>query len=417
MEQQGKIRTVLIVEDDRLLAKAIAATLDLEGLRTVVAHDGEQALTLARAVQPDLILLDAVLPLRSGIEVCAALKTDPQTASTPIVFVTARMDDADRAVALAAGADAYVTKPFSPVRLIDLVKELLAGGQVEPQTYRRDVSVMPADQLVVYARDLKELFQQERAERQALEKALARLAELDRLKTAFITSVTHELMTPFAAVGMALEVLRRRIGDSCPDLNAAVEDLSSRVADLHRVLNGVVKFAELVSKQRDPQPGRIALNEMIPRAIQPLEMLARSREVELGVQMSPRLPFVHADPDLLAEAVFQMVHNAIKFNRPGGQALVKVFEAERCVVIEVADTGVGLDAKRLELLGQPFEQTADALRRGQEGLGIGWSFVRYVAEAHGGWTHVKSPGPGQGSVFSLAIPAAFEQQEERVTEA
>jgi signal transduction histidine kinase len=74
------------------------------------------------------------------------------------------------------------------------------------------------------------------------------------------------------------------------------------------------------------------------------------------------------------------------------------------VVVEVIDTGVGLSSERLALLGQPFEQTADALRRGQEGLGIGWAFVCYVAEVHGGWTWVESPGPDQGSTFALALP-------------
>ena len=68
---------VLIVEDEELLAKAIAATLDLEGLHTIVAHDGDQALTFARTLHPDLILLDVMLPGRTGIEVCATLKTKP----------------------------------------------------------------------------------------------------------------------------------------------------------------------------------------------------------------------------------------------------------------------------------------------------------------------------------------------------
>ena len=68
------------------------------------------------------------------------------------------------------------------------------------------------------------------------------------------------------------------------------------------------------------------------------------------------------------------------------------------------DTGVGLTPAQIEVLGEPFKQSVDALRRGQEGLGIGWSFVRYVAEVHNGWTHVESPGLNQGSTFSLGLP-------------
>ena len=133
---QSLKRTVLIADDDKALASAIAATLDLEGLETVVVHDGEQALALARALHPDLILLDVMMPGRSGIEVCATLKTDPMTNSIPVVFITAKSEQTDRIVGLAAGADEYLTKPFSPTELIALVKGVLAGQPIEPRARR-----------------------------------------------------------------------------------------------------------------------------------------------------------------------------------------------------------------------------------------------------------------------------------------
>jgi signal transduction histidine kinase len=171
------------------------------------------------------------------------------------------------------------------------------------------------------------------------------------------------------------------------------------------LVNGVVKFAELVNKRREPQPELVSLDQVIPGAAQPVEVLAQARGVDFQVLALPDLPKVYVDPELLGEAVFQMAHNAVKFNRPGGQAQLRSYESKGRVVIEVADTGIGLTPERIALLGQPFEQDADALQRGREGLGIGWAFVRYVAEVHGGWTRVESPGPGQGSTFSLALPA------------
>ena len=83
---------------------------------------------------------------------------------------------------------------------------------------------------------------------------------------------------------------------------------------------------------------------------------------------------------------------------------MRAFESDGWITIEVRDTGIGLTPDRLVLLGQPFEQHADTLRRGREGLGVGWAFVGYVAHVHCGRTHVASPGPGQGSTFSLALP-------------
>ncbi len=401
-------QTVLIVEDEQLLAEAIAATLDLGGLQTVIAHDGTQALSLARSLHPDLILLDVMLPGKSGIEVCATLKTDAKTSSIPVVMVTAKAEKSDQAVGLAAGADAYVTKPFSPVKLIDLVKELLSGSPVEFHPGEVSLSHMPADQMVIYARDLKELFQKERFERQELEEARRRLEALDSLKADFLSAVTHELMTPFASIGLALQVIQHQDDTRPPDQREALDDLTTEIAGLHRLVSGVVKFADLVNKRRDPQPGRVSLAQLIPWAVQPVAVLAQARGVDFRVFVPSDLPKVLADPELLGEAVFQMAHNAVKFTPVGGRAQVRASVSEEWMVIEVTDTGVGIAPKQLATLGQSFEQSADGLRRGREGLGVGWTFVRYVAEVHGGQTHVESPGLGQGSTFTLSLPMAME---------
>jgi signal transduction histidine kinase len=394
----------LIAEDDESLAKAIEATLDLEGLRTIVAADGEKALELACRMRPDLVLLDVMMPGRSGIEVCATLKTNPETAAIPVIIITAKAEKEDQAVGVAAGADAYITKPFSPVGLIDLVKETLDKASLEPRYRDPGLSAMPVDQLAVYARDLKEVVERERRERQLLKEAHRRLTELDRLKAAFLGAVTHELLTPFAAIGLALQVLQRQSESCPPELRDALDDLATQIAGLHRQVSGVLKFAELVGKRREPQPGTIALDLVIPAAVQPMAVLAQGREIDFRVLVPSGLPQVHADPELLAEAVFEIAHNAVKFTPSQGRITLKAFAQEDWIVIEVEDTGIGLTAEQLALLGQSFEQGAEALPRGQEGLGIGWAFVRYVAQIHAGWTRVESQGPGRGSIFRLGLP-------------
>jgi len=211
--ERGQKQTVLIVDDEEALARAIEATLDQEGLRTVVAHDGDRALELARNLRPDLILLDVMLPGRSGVKVCATLKMAPETSSIPVILISAKAEPADRSVGLAAGAEEYLSKPFNPVELITLVNEVLAGRLIVPRPLS-DVAKMPAerDQLVVYAREFKELYEQERAERQALEEARQRLDEVDCLKASFLSVVTS------IATGECCRFARvagrtRRVGD------------------------------------------------------------------------------------------------------------------------------------------------------------------------------------------------------------
>jgi signal transduction histidine kinase len=407
--RNGK-RTVLIADDDRTLAKAIAVMLGQSGLQTVVAHDGEQALAMARAMLPDLILLDMNIPVKSGPEVYATLKADSATAAIPVVFLSGEPEKTDRTTGPAAGAAAYLTKPFSPTELIELVQRTIASQPVDPPG-EPDPSHMSADQLVVYAQELRELFEREQDGRQSLQEERQRLEELDRLRMGFLGTVTHELLIPFPAIGKALQVLQRQSHSLDPDQRVALDNLMTEIAGLHRMVSGVDKFVKLVNRRREPQPQDISLSQVIPWAVQPAAVLAQARDVDFRLFVPSHLTQVHADPALLGEAIFQMAHNAVKFNLPGGRAHVRALESDGWVVIEVTDTGVGLTPERLELLDQSFEELADAQRRERQGLGVGWAFVRYVAEAHGGSTRVSSPGPGEGSTFALSVPAALQVHE------
>jgi len=405
--RNGK-RTVLIADDDRTLAKAISVMLGQSGLQTVVAHDGEQALAMARAMLPDLILLDMNIPVRSGPEVYATLKADPATAAIPVVFLSGEPKEANHGPA--AGAAAYLTKPFSPTELIELVQRTIASQPADPPPGEPDPSHMSVDQLVVYTQELRDLFEREQDGRQSLQQERQRLEELDRLRMSFLGTVTHELLIPFPALGRALQVLQRQSHSLGTDQRVALDDLMTEIAGLHRMVSGVDKFVKLVNRRREPQPQDISLSQVIPWAVQPAAVLAQARDVDFRLFVPSHLTQVHADPALLGEAIFQMAHNAVKFNLPGGRAHIRALESDGWIVIEVTDTGVGLTPERLELLDQPFEQLADAQCRERQGLGVGWAFVRYVAEAHGGSTRVSSPGPGEGSTFALAVPAALQAQ-------
>ena len=119
------IRTVLIADDDASMRLLVSTTLADDSLELLEAQDGLQALALARKKRPHLILLDVAMPGLTGLEVCRALRADPPTARVPVVMLTAQGQESDRERGLAAGATAYLTKPFSPLQLLQLVEDLL----------------------------------------------------------------------------------------------------------------------------------------------------------------------------------------------------------------------------------------------------------------------------------------------------
>lgn len=130
---QGAKPQILIVEDERDIATLLQYNLEKEGMATSLATDGEDALLKADEEQPDLILLDWMLPLMSGIEVCRQLRQAKKTRLIPIIMLTARGEEADRIRGFDAGADDYVSKPFSPAELVARVRAVLRRSMPEPE--------------------------------------------------------------------------------------------------------------------------------------------------------------------------------------------------------------------------------------------------------------------------------------------
>ena len=120
--------TVLIVDDEKDLVDLVRYHLEKDGHKCLEARDGEAALQLARERNPDLIVLDLMLPGVDGLEVCRKLRKDPKTSSVAIIMLTAKAEEVDRIVGLEMGADDYMVKPFSPRELVARVKAVLRRG-------------------------------------------------------------------------------------------------------------------------------------------------------------------------------------------------------------------------------------------------------------------------------------------------
>jgi CheY-like chemotaxis protein len=120
--------TILVCDNEEVLRGLVRASLDGNGYTLVEARDGFEAVEQARQMRPDLILLDMMMPGQSGLEVLAELRRDPELRGIPVLMLTARAQVTDREAAHLAGADRFLAKPFSPLELACMVKELLGNG-------------------------------------------------------------------------------------------------------------------------------------------------------------------------------------------------------------------------------------------------------------------------------------------------
>ena len=123
-------KTIMIVDDEKRLVSLVESYLTQEGYRVVTAHDGKEALTVARREKPDLIVLDVMMPEMDGYEFMRKHRAE---VNTPIIMLTARVDDEDKIIGLEVGADDYITKPFRPRELVARVRAVLRrAGETEP---------------------------------------------------------------------------------------------------------------------------------------------------------------------------------------------------------------------------------------------------------------------------------------------
>jgi two-component system alkaline phosphatase synthesis response regulator PhoP len=125
---------ILVVDDDRQIVRLVQSYLQQSGFTVLTAYDGEEALHAIRRERPDLVVLDLMLPKRDGLDVTRIVRGDEALSATPILMLTARVEDVDKLIGLELGADDYLTKPFNPPEVVARVKAILrrSGGTLKP---------------------------------------------------------------------------------------------------------------------------------------------------------------------------------------------------------------------------------------------------------------------------------------------
>jgi DNA-binding response OmpR family regulator len=118
-------KKILLIDDEKDLVETVVFRLEGSGYEVITASDGKEGLNKAKKENPDLIVLDLMLPMIDGYKVCGLLKADVKYNKIPIIMFTARAQESDKAIGREVGADAYITKPFEPQILMDKIKELL----------------------------------------------------------------------------------------------------------------------------------------------------------------------------------------------------------------------------------------------------------------------------------------------------
>ena len=218
---------VLVIEDERALVEVLSYNLEREGFEVFVAHDGQDGLRQAQVKLPDLVVLDLMLPLKGGLEVCREIRMGVRTREIPIIMVTAKAEETDQLVGFATGADDYVTKPYSIKVLVQRIKKELRRRQLQDEP--SNSTVHESQGVVIDRHRHRALFNSDEL---TLTPTEFRLLET-LLRQAGRAFTRHELMD--SAIGEDAVVLERTIDVHVKSLRKKLGE----AADLIETVRGV----------------------------------------------------------------------------------------------------------------------------------------------------------------------------------
>ena len=354
---------IFIAEDSPDNLKLLCHFLKQEEYRISAVGNGKQALEMIPEIEPDLVLLDIMLPGMDGFAVCKQLQKHPETKDIPIIFLTAKTGKSDIVKGFALGAVDYITKPFNGTELLARIKthlELKASREV--------------------------------------------LKELNTTKDKLFSIIAHDLKNPLQALLMSIDVLYG---------NYDFFDEAKKKEFIHRFHDSAHQLSELLEKllnwsrsQRgllECHPEKMDMSILVSENIKFLKENAQKKNITLSSQTEPNA-IAFADKNMIGTVIRNLLSNAVKFTRPDGEVNVKAYVTDNRVEVAVSDNGVGIEPEDISEL---FRISTDKVKEGtvgEQGTGLGLVLCKDLVEKNNGSIEVTST-PGKGSCFKINLPS------------
>lgn len=363
MEAHSKDGLILVVDDQprniQLLGNALyGANYDL-----IFATGGEEALKEAQASLPDLILLDVMMPVMDGFEVCRRLKASPELRSIPVIFITARSETRDLVKGFDLGAVDYITKPIQVAEVLARVKTHL---------------------LLKQSRDS--------------------LEELNQNQRLFFSILSHDLNGPLSSLGQLLQSMVEEVEEWDPEsFRDALQSCAETSVQLSELLQDAVSWARSQMGQASMDDSVFHLEDVSAGALRLVHSQTVHKRILVETEIPPELP-VRGDPNVAATVLRNLLSNAVKFTPEGGKIVVRALLSGGHVRVQVTDSGVGMSPERVKVLFDPRARESTPGTADERGSGMGLILCQSLLARQGSELRVESE-LNRGSTFSFVLPS------------
>ena len=361
---------LLVVDDVQTNVLLLKALLGKEGYGILVANNGQEALEVIRNENPDLILLDVMMPGMDGFEVAERLKSEEFRCEIPIIFLTALDDTQSIVNGFKLGVGDFISKPFRKEELMVRIKHQLS--------------------LVAARRIIEE-------KNEELRKTIAGRDKM-------YSVIAHDLRSPMASMKMLLNTIMMSVEKDKidPDIFDMLEMSNKTSEEVFSLLDNLLKWTKSQLGKLTVIPQKLDISGLADGVVEVMNSVAEVKHIKL-IRTDHESFFVYVDIEMIKSILRNLISNAVKFSNPDSEIKVGIKAEDGKVIVSVTDSGIGIKKEDQHKLLKDSTHFTTYGTNSEEGSGLGLLLCRDFARKNGGELWFESE-ENLGSVFSFSLP-------------
>lgn len=408
---------ILVVDDTLSNLQQLQSILQSNGFTVIVTQDGMSALAQAEYAEPDLILLDILMPGIDGLEVCRKLKTNKKTKDIPIIFMTALNDIDNKVKGFNTGGIDYITKPIEEEELIVRVKTHLTLRKIRQQLQeqnkelQKEISIRQGTELKL--KQSQQILEKVNCKLEA--RVLERTTELVQAKQKleiinkelihsnqeleqFAYIVSHDLQAPLRSLNMFADLLAQEYHNQLSDeANQYIKYITDGAARMQALIQDLLLYCR--AGQNEQTWISIDLKEIVQQVIQDLH---ETIEINNAIITVKNLPIVQVNPTEINQLFQNLITNGLKFcSQAQPEIVIDTKLVEQKWLISVQDNGIGIESQYHQEIFKVFQRLHS--QEQYPGTGVGLAICQKIVQRYGGKIWVESE-LGKGSTFYFTLP-------------